>query len=66
MQEKTPKDRARAPGQDGSDEDPGEAAALKKTDKAGKAGITEKERRLAAALRENLRRRKAAQRKETD
>ena len=40
--------------------------ALKKTPAPSKGGKAEKEKRLAAALRENLRRRKAAGRKETD
>lgn len=40
--------------------------ALKKPPTPLKGGKEKKEARLAAALRENLRRRKAAQRKETD
>jgi hypothetical protein len=42
------------------------AGALKKPEQTAKAKPTPREQRLAAALRDNLRRRKAAQRKAED
>ncbi|MCA8888660.1 MAG: hypothetical protein KDA46_07530 [Parvularculaceae bacterium] len=49
-----------------AENEPRRAGALKKPDQPAKAKLNPKEARLAAALRDNLRRRKAAQRKAED